>query len=94
MASADKDGQMAQWLADRSTILGMEINESLIENRARLDELLSEPRPRMRSLNLPDRVSNRIFRRLRWLPGPAYYWLLDRLTDNNGWRPLFYREQP
>lgn len=32
-----------------------------------------------------------LFRRLRWLPEPAYYWLLDRLTDNDGWRPLFYR---
>ena len=21
----------------------------------------------------------------------VYYWLLDRLTDNAGWRPLFYR---
>lgn len=30
--------------------------------------------------------------RLR-VPDPAYYWLLDRLTDNNGWRPLDYREK-
>lgn len=36
-------------------------------------------------------LTDRIFRRLRWLPDPAYYWLLDRLTDNNGWRPLAYR---
>lgn len=26
------------------------------------------------------------------VPAPAYYWLLDRLTDNRGWRPLSYRE--
>lgn len=26
------------------------------------------------------------------VPAPIYYWLLDRLTDNNGWRPLSYRE--
>lgn len=26
------------------------------------------------------------------VPAPVYYWLLDRLTDNNGWRPLSYRE--
>lgn len=25
------------------------------------------------------------------VPDPVYYWLLDRLTDNAGWRPLFYR---
>lgn len=33
---------------------------------------------------------NALFRtlnRLR-LPDVAYYWLLDRLTDNDGWRPL------
>ena len=35
---------------------------------------------------------NGLFRRLTWLPEPAYYWLLDRLTDNDGWRPLSYRE--
>ena len=29
----------------------------------------------------------------RWLvPDRAYYWLLDLLTDNNGWRPLSIRE--
>lgn len=27
------------------------------------------------------------------VPNPLYYWLLDRLTDNNGWRPLSYREK-
>lgn len=32
-----------------------------------------------------------IWRRLFWLPAPIYYWLLDRFTDNNGWRPLGYR---
>jgi hypothetical protein len=32
-----------------------------------------------------------IWRRLFWLPDPIYYWLLDRFTDNNGWRPLGYR---
>lgn len=26
------------------------------------------------------------------VPNWFYYWLLDRLTDNNGWRPLGYRE--
>lgn len=26
------------------------------------------------------------------LPAPPYYWLLDRMTDNNGWRPLDLRE--
>lgn len=26
-------------------------------------------------------------------PDPVYYWFLDRLTDNNGWRPLSYRER-
>lgn len=31
---------------------------------------------------------------LRWIVrGPVYYWLLDLLTDNNGWRPLFYQEK-
>lgn len=30
---------------------------------------------------------------LRWVVSDrAYYWLLDRLTDNNGWRPLSMRE--
>lgn len=24
-------------------------------------------------------------------PNPVYYWFLDRLTDNNGWRPLSMR---
>lgn len=24
-------------------------------------------------------------------PRPAYYWLLDRFSDNNGWRPLSMR---
>lgn len=27
------------------------------------------------------------------LPAPAYYLLLDLLTDNRGWRPLNYREE-
>ncbi len=27
------------------------------------------------------------------LPEPAYYLLLDLLTDNRGWRPLHYREE-
>lgn len=37
----------------------------------------------------------RLFRLLGRLrtPDPIYYWLLDRLTDNDGWRPLFYREK-
>lgn len=37
---------------------------------------------------------HRLFRTLALVrcPEPVYYWLLDRLTDNNGWRPLFYRE--
>lgn len=26
------------------------------------------------------------------IPDTIYYWLLDRLTDNKGWRPLWYRE--
>lgn len=26
------------------------------------------------------------------VPKPVYYWLLDLLTDNDGWRPLGYRE--
>lgn len=30
--------------------------------------------------------------RLR-VPDLVYYWLLDRLTGNNGWRPLGYREK-
>lgn len=36
---------------------------------------------------------DRFFRMLNRLhvPDPVYYWLLDRLTDNDGWRPLFYR---
>lgn len=25
------------------------------------------------------------------VPDRAYYWLLDRLTDNGGWRPLHMR---
>lgn len=25
------------------------------------------------------------------VPKPIYYWLLDRLTDNAGWRPLNMR---
>ena len=25
------------------------------------------------------------------VPEKPYYWLLDRLTDNNGWRPLTMR---
>lgn len=25
------------------------------------------------------------------MPDAAYYWLLDRLTDNAGWRPLHMR---
>lgn len=30
--------------------------------------------------------------RHRWLASDrTYYWLLDRLTDNNGWRPLDMR---
>lgn len=38
-------------------------------------------------------MTTRFFRLLVRLrcPEPIYYWLLDRLTDNNGWRPLFYR---
>lgn len=36
---------------------------------------------------------NGLFRRLGWLPKPAYYLLLDRLTSNNGWRPLSIRER-
>lgn len=38
--------------------------------------------------------TDRFFRLLIQLrcPEPVYYWFLDRLTDNNGWRPLFYRE--
>jgi hypothetical protein len=27
------------------------------------------------------------------VPDRAYYWLLDRLSDNNGWRPLNDREK-
>jgi len=28
----------------------------------------------------------------RWIiPTAFYYWLLDHLTDNNGWRPLTMR---
>lgn len=27
------------------------------------------------------------------VPDRLYYWLLDRLTDNNGWRPLHIRER-
>jgi hypothetical protein len=37
--------------------------------------------------------TDRFFRlliRLR-VPEPVYYWFLDLLTDNAGWRPLFYR---
>lgn len=39
-------------------------------------------------------MTYRFFRLLHRLhtPEPVYYWFLDRLTDNNGWRPLFYRE--
>lgn len=39
-------------------------------------------------------MRDRFFRLLSRLhtPEPVYYWFLDRLTDNNGWRPLFYRE--
>lgn len=33
------------------------------------------------------------WRRLMWLPAPIYYWLFDLFTDNDGWRPLFYRER-
>lgn len=39
------------------------------------------------------RRSFAVWQRLMWLPQPAYYWLLDRFTDNNGWRPLSYRER-
>lgn len=40
--------------------------------------------------------------RHRWLfralirlrcPARSYYWLLDRLSDNDGWRPLSMRYQ-
>lgn len=34
-------------------------------------------------MNVLFRTLNRLH-----LPDPAYYWLLDRLTENNGWRPL------
>lgn len=34
----------------------------------------------------------RLLNRLR-APDPVYYWLLDHLTDNDGWRPLDYRER-
>lgn len=40
-------------------------------------------------------MTDRFFRLLIRLKFPArpYYWLLDRLTDNNGWRPLDWRER-
>lgn len=40
-----------------------------------------------------DPRSYRFWRRLMWLPQPVYYWLLDLLTDNDGWRPMSYRER-
>lgn len=43
------------------------------------------------------RPVDRLFRLLNRsparVPDRVYYWLLDRLTDNAGWRPLFYREK-
>lgn len=27
------------------------------------------------------------------VPDAAYYWFLDRLTDNGGWRPLSIRDK-
>lgn len=34
-----------------------------------------------------------LFNRLWFLPDAVYYWLLDRLTDNDGWRPLSYQRR-
>lgn len=40
-------------------------------------------------------MTDHFFRLLMRLhcPTPLYYWFLDRLTDNDGWRPLSYRER-
>lgn len=46
----------------------------------------------IRAVRTRHRLQYGIFRRLYWLPEPIYYWLLDRFTDNNGWRPLGYRK--
>lgn len=50
MAESDKDGRVAQMLSDMHAVLGMEINESLLERQSELDRALAHVASRPRRL--------------------------------------------